>query len=112
MDRLLSKSGCELKPGDGLRLRPAVDAVLEISCLSVCLPLQVQKPNSIPVLRFHVKKRSLARLVCVASFVVLVTSLAERLRAQTANSAAAAFDIVITAIEGKVEVLRSGAQTW
>src|SRR2546426_1578316 len=72
----------------------------------------MQKPKLIPGSRFHVKKRSLARLVCVASFVVLVTSLAERLRAQTTNTAASALDIVITGIEGKVEVLRVGAQTW
>src|SRR6185369_5606233 len=62
--------------------------------------------------RFHVKKRSLARLVCVASFVALVTSLAEPLSAQTTNTAASALDIVITGIEGKVELLRVGAQTW
>jgi len=39
-------------------------------------------------------------------------SLAERLSAQTTNTAAAAPDIVITGIEGKVQVLRAGAQTW
>jgi tetratricopeptide (TPR) repeat protein len=72
----------------------------------------MQKPNLIPVSRFHVKKHSLTRLVCVASLVVLVTSLAERLCAQTTNTAASATDIVITEIEGKVEVLPLGAQTW
>src|SRR5437899_5502660 len=72
----------------------------------------MQKPKAILVSLFHVKKRSLTRLVCVASCVVLVTSLAERLSAQTTNTAAATPDIVITGIEGKVEVLRVGAQTW
>src|SRR6266566_7978630 len=72
----------------------------------------MQKPKLIPVSRFHVKKGSLTRLVCVASCVVLVTSLAERLSAQTTNTAASASDIVITEIEGKVEVVRAGAQTW
>src|SRR5436190_14956793 len=72
----------------------------------------MQKPNLIPVSRFHVKKHSLTRLVCVASLVVLVTSLAERLSAQTMNTTAAPEDVVVTATEGKVEVLRVGAQTW
>src|SRR6185295_6320778 len=92
-----SNDGCEFQ---------AVDGVREISCLAAGLPLQVHKPKSIPVSRFHVKKRSLSRLACVASCVVLVTSLAERLCAQTTNTAAA--DIVVTETEGKVEVLRSG----
>src|SRR5438876_2378183 len=58
-----------------------------------------------------VKKGSLTRLVCVATCVVLAASLTERLSAQTTNTAAA-HDIVITGTEGKVEVLRVGAQTW
>ena len=41
-----------------------------------------------------------------------MTSLAGRLSAQTTNAAPPASDILVTGIEGKVEVLRAGAQTW
>src|SRR5438034_11216718 len=59
-----------------------------------------------------VKKRSLTRLVCIASCLVVGMSLSERLFAQTTNTATLTPDIFIAGIEGKVEVLRVGAQTW
>jgi len=87
--------------------------VLKIPCLAIRFSLlQMQQPKSTPVFHFHVKKRSLTRLVCTASCVVVGMSLSERLFAQTTNTAALTPDIVITGIEGKVEVVRAGAQTW
>src|SRR5438876_2149044 len=83
-----------------------------MSCLTISFLYKNVRTEFNPLFCFHVKQCSLTRLVCIAACVVVVTTLAGRVSAQGTNVPTLAWDYLIAAIEGKVEVRRSGAQAW
>ncbi len=87
-------------------------AVPGIACAATSFSLSVDEPKYNPFFFFQVKKRSLTRLICLASCVVAVTTPTEWLLAQTTNAVNQPADIVIQAWAGKVEVLREGGTRW
>src|SRR5947207_2576381 len=80
-----------------------------MACLTVHSVLEM---SSASLSYFHVKNPMRTRWCRVALCVVAVATVAERLFAQTTNAPATACDVRISNVEGKVEVLRAGAQTW
>src|ERR1043166_6585120 len=81
----------------------------EMSCLTVPSALQMRSSS---LSRFHVKNPVRTRWGRVALCVVVVSTLAGPVSAQTTNAPVSAIDIRISSVEGKVEVFRAGAQAW